>query len=69
MLLDTIRGAFSMSKVMSWREWLAKNNLSYSTGWRLRQNGDGPKITKLSERRIGVTEEDDRAWLESRVKI
>jgi len=57
-----------MSKVMSWDEWLAKYSLSRSTGWRLRQTGDGPRITKLSERRIGVADEDDRAWFESRKK-
>jgi predicted DNA-binding transcriptional regulator AlpA len=67
MPLDTI-GAFmdASTKVMSWSQWLAKNNLSQTTGWRLRKNGQGPRIVKLSERRLGVTAEDDAAWLASR---
>ena len=56
----------SVNRVIPWIEWCERRGLSPSTGFRIRKKGLGPRITQLSERRIGVTEDDDRAWLESR---
>jgi hypothetical protein len=55
-------------RVFTFKQWCEKNGLSDRNGRRILKNGDGPKITQLSERRIGVREDHDLEWLESRVR-
>jgi hypothetical protein len=54
--------------VMSFAQWCQVNNFSPATGRRLRKVGKGPKITQISDRRIGITVRDNRLWQESRAK-
>jgi hypothetical protein len=53
-------------RVIPFREWCSDKGLSYSTGRRLVANGNGPRITYLSARRIGVQVRHDREWLDGR---
>lgn len=48
--------------VMSFREWICRNNISPATGRRLIARGDGPELIQLSANRIGITYGADRAW-------
>jgi hypothetical protein len=48
--------------VMSFKEWIRRNNISPATGKRIIARGDGPTITRLSPNRIGITYGADRAW-------
>jgi hypothetical protein len=53
-------------RVLSFREWCGLNGFSPATGRRLLKSGRGPTITKLSERRIGITLEANADWQASR---
>jgi hypothetical protein len=55
-------------RVYTFTQWCEKNGLTERTGRRILASGDGPKITQLSERRIGIREDHDLAWLDSRVR-
>jgi hypothetical protein len=46
--------------------WFRRVGLPARSGHRLIANGEGPTITRLSERRPGVRERDHLAWLEAR---
>ena len=52
--------------VMSVRQWAQVANLGYSTAKRLMANGDGPKKTRLTRNRIGITASSHKAWLDER---
>jgi predicted DNA-binding transcriptional regulator AlpA len=54
------------ARVLTFREWAKLNGISQRTAWRLIASGNGPVITQLSARRIGVTIAADRAWKASR---
>jgi hypothetical protein len=49
-------------RVMTFPEWCAKNTLSLATGQRIVRRGEGPTITRLSERRIGITVRHNKEW-------
>jgi hypothetical protein len=51
-------------KMQTFAEWCRGKNFSLSTGRRLRKAGK-VKVIQLSPRRLGVTEEADREYLES----
>jgi predicted site-specific integrase-resolvase len=53
-------------RVMTLRQWCEVNGFSWHTGLRLIKAGKGPKITQISDRRIGVTVANNRAWQKSR---
>jgi hypothetical protein len=55
-------------RVMSFRDWCALNSFSVSTGRRILAGADGPVVTQLSPRRIGITFGANRAWQQSRVR-
>lgn len=55
-------------RVLSFRQWCMLNSFSLSTGRRIINAGNGPVITQLSPRRIGVTIRNNRAWQESRAR-
>jgi predicted DNA-binding transcriptional regulator AlpA len=56
------------NRIMTFREWCERNSFSPVTGWRIMKAGDGPKVTQISARRIGIREDHHAAWLESRVR-
>lgn len=61
--LDTAR---LDTQVLTFAEWCELNSFSLRTGRRILRSGNGPVVTQLSSRRIGVTVANDRAWKSSR---
>jgi hypothetical protein len=59
-------GAPKPHHVHSFQDWCELANVSLATGKRLVAAGKGPRITRLSERRIGVQHQHHLAWLEER---
>jgi hypothetical protein len=55
-------------QVLSVPQWCALNSLSLRTGRRILASKDRPRITQLSERRIGIRRIDNRRWVESRAR-
>ena len=51
-------------RVLTFQQWIEKNGLSDRTGRRILKSGTGPKVTWISERRFGIREDHDLAWLE-----
>ena len=56
-------------QVLTFLEWCKLNNISPATGRRIRKSGKGPRFIQLSDRRIGITVGDNRAWQEARALI
>jgi hypothetical protein len=52
-------------RVLTFAEWCQVNRFSPSTGRRIIAGGNGPVVTRLSERRIGITVKNNRAWRET----
>jgi hypothetical protein len=55
-------------KVWTFPAWCVLNGISESTGRRILQSGNGPKVVWLSTRRMGIRESDNRAWQETLVR-
>jgi hypothetical protein len=56
------------AQCMTFREWCQLNRISERTGRRILASGDGPVVTQLSEKRIGVTVGNNRRWQEARAR-
>jgi len=54
------------SQVLRFSEWCRLGGFSARTGRRSIASGDGPVITQLSSKRVGITVAADRAWKASR---
>jgi hypothetical protein len=52
--------------VIPWRMWCRNKGISTDTGNRMRAAGKAPRITRITERRFGVTVADDREWTQAR---
>ena len=55
-------------QVLTFREWCALNRISERTGRRILASGNGPTVTMLSARRVGITVGNNRRWQESRAR-
>ena len=55
-------------KVLTFAEWCALNKIGQRTGRRIIRSGNGPVVTQLSERRIGITVANNRAWQASKAR-
>jgi hypothetical protein len=53
-------------RVIPFLAWCKRIGVSAATARRLVRRGQGPRITKLSDRRVGVRERDHVAWLDAR---
>jgi hypothetical protein len=58
----------SHQRVLTFARWCALNSISPATGRRIIRSGTGPTITRLSDRRIGVTVGANAAWQASRAR-
>jgi len=58
--------ALDDQRVMSIDQWCVVNGFSIWTGKRLIAAGKGPIITQISDRKIGITVANNRAWQKSR---
>jgi hypothetical protein len=63
--MDTATVA-DLDRVMSFNEWCDRANIHPVTGHRLKAAGKGPRITRMTARRIGVRERDHLEWLARR---
>jgi hypothetical protein len=52
--------------VYTFREWCVINGISPRTGRRIIDGKNGPVVTRLSPRRIGVTRANNARWQKSR---
>jgi hypothetical protein len=50
------------SQVLTFAEWCELNSFSLRTGRRILRSGNGPVVTQLSSKRIGITIANDRKW-------
>jgi hypothetical protein len=55
-------------QVLSFYQWCALNHISERTGRRIIKRPDGPAVTKLSAKRIGVTVGANHRWQQSRAR-
>ena len=63
-----IRDLAGAEIVMSVKQWAIVANIGYSTAKRLLRNGNGPKKTRLTQHRIGITTSAHAAWLAERTE-
>jgi predicted DNA-binding transcriptional regulator AlpA len=56
------------NRVLTLRQWAELNTLSERTARHIIASGNGPKVTQLSGRRIGIREDHNAEWLDSRVR-
>jgi hypothetical protein len=54
--------------VLTFKEWCALNAFSERQGRRILKGPNGPVVTMLSDKRIGVSRRNNRAWQESRAR-
>ena len=54
--------------VLSFKEWCALNGHSERQGRRILTGGNGPTVTQLSDRRIGISRRNNRDWQEKRAR-
>jgi hypothetical protein len=52
--------------IYTFREWCAVNKISPRTGTRILAGPNGPVVTRLSARRIGITRKNNAQWLKKR---
>ena len=52
-------------QVLTFAEWVALNKIGERTGRKIISSGNGPVITALTERRIGITVRNNRKWQQS----
>jgi hypothetical protein len=64
--LDAPLALSSDHQVLTFREWCALSRISERTGRRILASGNGPTVTQLSDRRIGISIANNRRWQESR---
>jgi hypothetical protein len=53
-------------QVLSFHQWCLLNDISASTGRRVLVSGEGPVITRVGAKRIGITVGNNAAWQASR---
>jgi hypothetical protein len=55
--------------VLTFKEWCRANRISERNGRRILAGPNGPTVTLLSARRMGITVKNNRAWQQSRERI
>jgi hypothetical protein len=66
--LDAPLNPLHDDQVLTFDEWCRLNRISERTGHRIIDSGQGPVITDLSTRRIGITVANNRRWQASRAR-
>jgi len=56
------------NSIMTLREWCERSGFSTVTGWRIMKAGDGPKVTRVGNRRIGIREDHHAEWLDGLIQ-
>jgi hypothetical protein len=60
--LDLLPAMLNDNQVLTFKEWCGLNRISERNGRRILAGGDGPVVTQLTAKRIGVTVANNRAW-------
>jgi hypothetical protein len=55
-------------QVLSFHDWCRLNCISESTGRRILASGNGPAVTELGAKRIGITVGNNAAWQASKAR-
>jgi hypothetical protein len=55
-------------QVLRFRDWCRLNGISERTGRRIIASTDGPVVTQLSAKLIGITIAHNRAWQQARAR-
>jgi len=55
----------SLYRILTLAHWCALCGFSLATGRRILKSGQGPKITRLSTRRVGISIAAHREWMDS----
>jgi hypothetical protein len=58
----------SDDEVLTFLEWCALNKISERTGQRIIHGPNGPVVTMLAAKRIGITRGNNRRWQASRAR-
>jgi len=58
----------ALLQVMTIPQWCKLNGFSRTTGRRIFERGEGPKVIQLSRNRVGVRAIDNLKWQEARVR-
>lgn len=56
------------NQILTFFEWCQLNRVSARTGRRIIKGPDGPIVTRLSSKRIGVSVINNRNWQQSRAR-
>jgi hypothetical protein len=64
--LDTSLGTLHPDQILLFPEWCRLNRFSPRTGRRIIARGEGPVVTRLSPKRIGITVANNARWQRSR---
>ena len=54
--------------VFTFKEWCALNGHSERQGRRILKSGNGPTVTQLTEKRIGISRRNNRKWQTSQAR-
>jgi predicted site-specific integrase-resolvase len=54
--------------MLSRRQWAEINGIGLRTADRILASGDGPVVTQLTDRRIGIREDHNAAWQAARIR-
>jgi hypothetical protein len=55
-------------RCLTFREWCQLNGIGERTGRRILASGNGPTVTQLTDKRIGITVRANREWQASRAR-
>ena len=55
-------------KVLTIKQWCALNGFCYRHGRNILAGDDGPVVTRISERRIGISRRNNREWQNRRAE-
>ena len=54
--------------VLTFKEWCALNGVSERQGRRILTSGNGPTVTMLTDKRVGISRRANRAWQQARAR-
>jgi predicted DNA-binding transcriptional regulator AlpA len=57
-----------LDRINSFNEWCTRAGISEATGRRIIASGEGPTVTWLSARRMGIRERHYLEWLDKRTE-
>jgi hypothetical protein len=60
--LDAPLATSHPNQILTFHEWCRLNRISLRTGRRIITSGDGPVVTQLSPKRIGISIANNAAW-------